>query len=193
MENKKINIIGINNKYQIKKLLQKNKVEKQRVVSQMWNIPEEYYQFSTQLHTLQVINENLTKNLEIKDILLIFIKEIERKIYGYKQQDILKNILNLENMINKSFLVEKLLECEIKCYYCKVEMLILYKNVREPNQWTVDRINNNFGHNKDNIVLSCLKCNLKRRNKNKDSYLFTKQLIIKRENFNENNDVNNIS
>ena len=37
-------------------------------------------------------------------------------------------------------------------------------------------------NNKDNIVLSCLECNLKRRNKNKDSFLFTKQLKIVREN-----------
>jgi len=42
MENKKINIVGINNKYQIKKLLQKNKVEKKRVISKTWNIQEEY-------------------------------------------------------------------------------------------------------------------------------------------------------
>ena len=64
--------------------------------------------------------------------------------------------------------------------------------VRDPKQWSVDRINNCNGHNKDNIVLSCLDCNLKRRNKNKDSFLFTKQLKVVRDNFTENIDVNNI-
>lgn len=83
-------------------------------------------------------------------------------------------------------------DCKLHCYYCKNEMFILYKMVRESKQWSVDRINNSNGHNKDNIVLSCLECNLKRRNKNKDSFLFTKQLKIVRDNFNENMDVNNI-
>lgn len=90
MENKKINIVGINNKYQIKKLLQKNKVEKQRVVSQTWNIPEEYYGFIKQVDVMDEIYKCLQKKEEIKDIFRIFIQEIERKISGYKQQDLLK-------------------------------------------------------------------------------------------------------
>ena len=35
-------------------------------------------------------------------------------------------------------------------------MFILYENVREPKQWSVDRINNDLGHNIDNFVLACL-------------------------------------
>ena len=192
MENKKINIVGINNKYQIKKLLQKNKVEKQRVVSQTWNIPEEYYSFTKQLDVMDEIYKCLQKKEEIKDIFRIFIQEIERKISGYKQQDLLKKILNVEKIINTFYLVEMIRACDLKCYYCKGEMLVIYKKVREASQWTVDRINNDLGHNQDNIVLSCLQCNLKRKNKNKDSFLFTKQLTIIREKFTENNEVNNI-
>ena len=61
-------------------------------------------------------------------------------------------------------------------------MFILYKNVRDKKQWSVDRIDNNLGHNIDNIVLACLDCNLKRRCKTSDKFLFTKQLnIIKQE------------
>jgi hypothetical protein len=60
-------------------------------------------------------------------------------------------------------------------------MYILYENVREPKQWTVDRINNDLGHNIDNYVLACLDCNLKRRCRSSDKFLFTKQLNIIRQ------------
>ena len=29
--------------------------------------------------------------------------------------------------------------------------------------WTLDRIDNNIGHNRDNVVISCLACNLQKR------------------------------
>jgi hypothetical protein len=50
-------------------------------------------------------------------------------------------------------------------------------------QWSVDRIDNDFGHNIDNFHLACLECNLKRRRRTDEKFLFTKQLnIIKSEN-----------
>ena len=57
-------------------------------------------------------------------------------------------------------------------------MFLLYDIVREAKQWTLDRINNDIGHNIDNVLISCLECNLKRRRTNKDAFLFTKQLVI---------------
>lgn len=51
-------------------------------------------------------------------------------------------------------------------------MMLLYKLVREPKQWTLDRIDNEYGHCVDNIVLSCLECNLKEDAQTKiNSYL----------------------
>jgi len=58
--------------------------------------------------------------------------------------------------------------------------MLLYKLVREPKQWTLDRIDNEYGHSVDNIVLSCLECNLKRRRTNQNKFVFTKQLKITR-------------
>ena len=69
-------------------------------------------------------------------------------------------------------------ETELKCYYCKVEMMIMYETVREAKQWTVDRVDNDIGHNTDNYHLACLSCNLKRRRTDDDKFLFTKQLGI---------------
>jgi len=68
----------------------------------------------------------------------------------------------------------------MKCYYCKEEVYILYKNIRENLQWTLDRVDNDLGHINDNLVISCLKCNLKRRKQNDIAFLFTKQLDIKK-------------
>ena len=70
------------------------------------------------------------------------------------------------------------------CFYCKCQLYILYKIARELTQWTVDRINNDEGHNKDNFVISCLNCNIKRRNTNSSKFLFTKQLqLVKKDEF----------
>jgi hypothetical protein len=192
METKNISITGINNKYQIKKLISEKKAEKQRDVIQIWNIKDEYYDFSKQKEVIGIIHFCIQHKEEIYEDYRIFVKEIERKISNYRQQDLLKSILNPEKIITISFILDRIVECNLECYYCNSKMLILYKNVREPKQWTVDRINNYNGHNVDNIVLSCLECNLKRRSKNKDSFLFTKQLKIVRENFTEDKLVNNI-
>ena len=47
-----------------------------------------------------------------------------------------------------------MVECELKCYYCKCEMNVLYDISREMRQWTVDRIDNDLGHNIDNYYLA---------------------------------------
>lgn len=179
VEKKQINITGQTNRYQIKKLTQEKKTNKIRVEIEKLNVLEEYFIFEKQL---EILKNDLNKEDDI-NALKIMIKQIEKKICSYKQQDIDKQILNNEKLINIQYIVDKLLETEIKCYYCKCKMYILYKNVRDPKQWTVDRINNDLGHNNDNVVLACLDCNLKRRCKSADKFLFTKQLnIIKQDN-----------
>ena len=178
-EKKTINITGQTNRYQIKKLTQEKKTDKKRVEIEKLNLPEEYFVFEKQSEMLK----NILNTEDNKNNSKIMLKQIERKISSYKQQDIDKKLLNNEKFINTKNIIEKLIESEIKCYYCKCEMYILYKNVRDLKQWSVDRVNNDLGHDNDNIVLACLDCNLKRRRKSADKFLFTKQLnIIKRDN-----------
>ena len=57
-------------------------------------------------------------------------------------------------------------------------MLIFYNKVRDMEQWTLDRIDNDLNHSCENVVICCLRCNLQRRCQNKDKFLFTKQLRI---------------
>jgi len=180
-ENKVINICGINNRYQIKKLINENKQKKERVLFKNYIIDEDNLTYSNQLELLKKIknyvidsNDSCNKDYIIK----ILMREIDKKISSYKQQDIEKKIHCIDKFITQDNIVNKLVECQMKCYYCNCETYILYKIVRETKQWTVDRIDNNLGHNIDNYIIACLECNLKRRRINCESFLFTKQLNI---------------
>ena len=104
-------------------------------------------------------------------------KEVERKLSGYKNQDIKKKKLS-DKLISYEECLEKLVISKLKCYYCKTDCLLTYENVREQSQWTLDRIDNSIGHEKDNVVICCLKCNLKRRTTNDEKFKFTKQMRI---------------
>ena len=107
-------------------------------------------------------------------------REIEKKIQGYKQQDIKKYIYNESLIIKLDEVIEKLLISKLKCYYCYKEIFVIYKNVRDNMQWTLDRKDNDLCHSKDNTLISCLKCNLQRRVTDVDKFTFTKHLRIKK-------------
>ena len=129
-EKKQINITGQTNRYQIKKLTQEKKKDKKRVEIEKLKLTEEQFTFEKQIEIINNINNNinniLNKEEENKNDSKILIKQIEKKITSYKQQDIDKKILNNEKIINLKCIIDKLIETEIKCYYCKEKMFILY-------------------------------------------------------------------
>jgi len=183
-ENKSISIRGTNNRYQMKKLISQHKIEKEvkkRIVSEKWCFSDECFLHSYQL---QVINNILKNGFQSSDeISKTVIQEINKKISGYKQQDSLKKHYDNDKFITFESITNKMIECELKCRYCNCEMSILYDVSREMKQWSVDRIDNDKGHNIDNFHLACLDCNLKRRRRTDEKFLFTKQLnIIKQDN-----------
>ena len=108
----------------------------------------------------------------------LIIKELKKKISGYKGQDNTKKLFNNEKFITLERIYEQLIESKHKCYYCKKDVKIIYNNIREPTQWTLDRIDNDMGHNNDNCVICCLKCNLDRKVTNSNKFKFTKQMKI---------------
>ena len=110
--------------------------------------------------------------------------ELNKKIQGYKAQDMKKDMYDGNVLITFIDTLEKLVASKLRCYYCKREVVILYKNVREPMQWTLDRIDNNQGHSKANTVIACLKCNLQRRVTDMEKFTFTKHLKITKTDFN---------
>ena len=137
------------------------------------NLKEEKILHKQEVNNINCLYLNNTSNDNIT-------KNIKHKINSYRQQDIKKERYDIKNLITFTYVVEKLVESKLQCYYCKCNVFINYTENRQNNQWTLDRINNNFGHNIDNVVISCLNCNLKRRKINKDKFLFTKQLVIKK-------------
>ena len=108
----------------------------------------------------------------------LILQQIQQKISGYRGQDIEKDLLDEAQLINAQQVLDLMVKTENICYYCKKQVAVLYENVREPNQWTLDRIDNKQGHNHDNVLLACLNCNLRRRTMHTERYVFTKQLNI---------------
>jgi hypothetical protein len=156
--------------------LQSGKSEKKRVVTETWNFTPETYLYENQLKELISIREN---NYTHNDILSkTIIQQIKNKISGYKQQDTIKKLLQMDCFISLESIIGKLIECELNCYYCSEKVDVLYQISREMKQWTVDRINNNKGHNIDNFYIACLECNLKRRRRSDEKFLFTKKMKL---------------
>jgi hypothetical protein len=183
---KQINITGTNNKYKFKKLINTHnenteKDVKKRIPSEKWNFSNDHFLYENQLKMIIDISRNNFAHID--DVSKIAIQEINKKISSYKQQDKLKKMLNESKFLTFESVINQMMDCELKCRYCKNEMNVLYDISREMRQWSVDRLDNDLGHNIDNFHLACLDCNLKRRRRTDEKFLFTKQLnIIKREN-----------
>ena len=101
-------------------------------------------------------------------------EEIKKKINGYKNQDVKKQRHNPEKLISLEDTIEVLVSSKLKCHYCKENVRLFYDNVREKEQWTLERIDNSIGHFKENVVVSCLECNLKRRCIDTDRFKYSK-------------------
>tara|TARA_B110000261_G_scaffold77523_1_gene89443 strand:+ start:275 stop:865 length:591 start_codon:yes stop_codon:yes gene_type:complete len=128
-------------------------------------------QHSEQVKTIN--NLYMGSQFEERNFIL---SELKAKINSYKQQDIKKDYHEYANLITLDNVIEKLVSCKLKCYYCNKNMKLFFEKVRDEDQWTLDRINNYDEHSNENTIVCCLKCNLQRRRKNSDKFLFTKQL-----------------
>ena len=105
-------------------------------------------------------------------------QEIKKKHSSYKSQDKKKNRYDETQHITYDKLLKKIYESELKCYYCKKDLILMYKNKNEKNQWSLERFDNNLGHYETNTCISCLGCNLQRRNENHEYFKQSKQLKV---------------
>lgn len=195
---KNVAITGTSTRYQMKKVLGLVKKE-ERVKSEVWEVPEEYYTYEKQLELLS----GATKYTDMEKYIQ---NELSKKISGYKQQDQKnrkktdssstkikrqqdtigeeidtngnKNRNLMNSFVTLEYCFEQLKKQMLLCCYCNCQMLYLYTIQREPKQWTLDRVDNDGEHTCDNVVFCCLGCNLKRRCKSKDGFEFTKQLTV---------------
>jgi len=181
-ETKKIIFTGTTTKYQMKKVdsINEKKEKKKKVETNTWGLNDEELSFDIQIDILKKL---FNKDNQINDSKLtnFITSHIKTKISSYKHQDILKKIFLEPDFVTFNYIIELLNHCNMKCHYCACETYLLYEFVREMKQWSLDRINNDIGHNKGNLVIACLECNLKRRRINKDAFFMTKNLTISRE------------
>lgn len=150
-----------------------------------WTFNETELSLDMQLEYLkQIKNETISE--ANRSICKTILSQISKKIYGYKFQDSHKKNENIQTIakttefLGEKEVVEKLLECNGACFYCKQPIHVLYEFCREPKQWTLERIDNTLGHTVENVVIACLHCNLHRKTMYHERYLFTKQLEIKK-------------
>ena len=186
---KRIIITGQHNRYQVRRLTEKKALCKSRKAG----VP---VALRFLLSNKDVQKDSLVKILSWNNIpkhspeILFLEKEIERKKGGYQRQDIAKGRFCPGQFITTHQIIEKLIACDMLCYYCKTDVFVVYEMVREKNQWTLDRVDNDQGHNESNVVIGCLECNLKRRRTQQSAFTFTQQLSIVRENYEEEDGFN---
>jgi len=124
--------------------------------------------------------ENTT--VEIERLVLpphytLIIEHIKRKLYSYKNQDQIKNKYCAEEFVDILRVFELLVLCNMECHYCKKKVMLLYEYIREPLQWSLDRIDNSIGHTSNNLFIACLTCNLRRRCIKPERYELTKKCV----------------
>lgn len=148
----------------------------ERSINKNNNILELNYKNSiTIINNIFLDNSN---NIQYNSEFEFIKKELKNKIRGYKNQDIKKSIYDENKLITYNDVLEKLVISKLKCYYCNDIIKLIYKICRDPNQWTLDRLDNDLCHSNENTIICCLKCNLKRRNIDSNKFNFTKKLNL---------------
>lgn len=160
-----------------------NKERSKRVITETkkWTFTKEELEYDIQLGVLNtlVFLINITPHDEkmvLTPAQMVVYSQIKTKLRSYKEQDAKKHKHDPFKFVTPVFILNKLKECSMICFYCKEFTHILYEHVRDPKQWTIERLDNTFGHNCDNVVIACLSCNLRRRTTHFERYLTTKKL-----------------
>ena len=169
----KKNIDGIKNTLETGKRFHGKKNKRKTIIEQRKKLNVELTNEKNQIEMLNKIY--LEQDFSGCDFVC---KEIKKKISGYKRQDINKKRHNPETFITYDECLEKMVAAKLQCHYCLGSCILIYENVREGKQWTLDRLNNDINHSSKNTVISCLKCNLKKRTTGEKAFQFAKQVKI---------------
>ena len=154
----------------------KKKEKTVRKETNKWKFDNKYLELDQQRVCLQAIHDKSPSATE--EVCRELRRQIQNKISSYKMQDIHKDKYDEDKFVDFYFVVSLLIQKELKCYYCREAVYLFYNFVRENKQWTLERIDNDFGHNRDNVEIACLLCNLRRRTMYHERYVFTKQLNV---------------
>ena len=136
------------------------------------DIDELYIQSNHMLFLQNIMNQT---DFSYNDFIT---QQLKIKHSSYKSQDKKKKRYDEEQHITYEGLLQKLLDSKLKCYYCSKDINLVYRNKNEKDQWSLERFNNNVGHYSSNTCISCLRCNLQRRNDNHEYFKQSKQMTI---------------
>ena len=180
---KKIDILGKRNQDKMKQMEDPNAIIERKVVVKGKNassiLPDEYYTIdqSLVLQVLKVPTPSAPPNNKVRVHLL---REIDTKRKAYIYQDKNHEIYDHRYSITTDRIVELLVGSELLCHYCREICQVAYKEAMCRRQWTLDRIDNNYGHNDANVVIACLDCNLKRGTMDSERFRQGKQFTFRK-------------
>ena len=169
---------------QVKKMELKKKLQQSTTASSKPTLNKNSNNTITEVNYTDISNVSHTEQVTM--INRIFLEDVDfpeyqeiktlinKKINGYKQQDIKKK-REITDIICFDDTIEKLLSCKLTCYYCSLPVYIIYDYIRQDDQWSLERINNKEPHTRENVEVACLKCNLKRRVMDNKRFSFSKK------------------
>ena len=206
---KKIDILGKRNQDKMKQMADPAAVIEKKVPKNRGAIPDEYYA-PNQALGLAVLKASTTPapnqalglavlkaSVETTPALGItplceptaaaasaalphILREIDLKRKAYIYQDKQHAIYDARFSITTDQIVKLLVSSELLCYYCREICLVAYKESMCRKQWTLDRIDNDYGHNDKNVVIACLDCNLKRGTMDSERFRQGKQFTFRK-------------
>jgi hypothetical protein len=132
--------------------------------------------------SLPALAEKIMFSFELKDFNERFLHEAimpakrsitpfmnwREKLHGYTEQDRVKKRLNKHRFVTYTTIQSLFHKQDARCLYCW--------KILEESTWTLDRIDNDRGHEYDNCVLACLKCNTQRMDQHFSTFYRQKAL-----------------
>ena len=134
----------------------------------------------TELIQFMDSRSGISKNMQVQgyESANILLTHLKTKQSGYRSQDTIKGLYDSARFVQIDDIIRLLIESNLSCFYCRKWTTLFYENVRDPRQWSLERLYNTEGHNRDNLVIACLECNMRRRTMYHERYIATKQLKV---------------
>jgi hypothetical protein len=187
---KKIDIIGKRNQDKMKQMANPDEVIERKVAKNRGgaDLPDGVYDLDQSL-VLELLKGHVAdKSLGASPslppsssaLLTYVIREIDTKRKAYIYQDKHHEIYDPRFTITTDRIVELLVAADLLCHYCREICQVAYKESMCRRQWTLDRIDNNYGHNDANVVIACLDCNLKRGTMDAERFRMGKQFTFRK-------------
>jgi 5-methylcytosine-specific restriction endonuclease McrA len=189
---KKIEIQGKRNQDKMKQMDDPGAVIERKVPKSRMTLPDDFYNADQSLGLVILKQQIADISLGVSPpaelmmdpdntrLLSYIIREIDMKRKAYIYQDKHHEIYDPRYSITTNRIVELLVAAELLCFYCREICQVTYKEAMCRRQWTLDRIDNNYGHNDTNVVIACLDCNLKRGTMDAERFRQGKQFTFRK-------------